>query len=256
MRNGGSLLDSRAALRWGSLLALAPLLWLQGRWVRWRTPRLPEAAGARSGVAGQGPVLRLLVLGDSAAAGVGVPHQQRALAGRLVGALAPHWQVHWSLWAQTGLDSDAVIALAQRQGVQAFDVVVLSVGVNDVTGLCRARPWAAKQARLAQLLAQRFGVHTVVHSAVPPMQHFRALPQPLRWLMGRWAADCNRALEQALQSAPPGPVRRLWLAPLPPGPGTDLASDGFHPGALSYALWAQAVAVLVQNVPHARNTSA
>ncbi|KAB0649370.1 SGNH/GDSL hydrolase family protein, partial [Burkholderia diffusa] len=52
--------------------ALGPLLLMQGRRVRRVTPRLAEAAGPRDGTAGDGPPLRVLVLGDSAAAGVGV----------------------------------------------------------------------------------------------------------------------------------------------------------------------------------------
>ena len=50
--------------RWlhGALtLSLAPLLLVQGRWVRRRTPLLPEPPGPRAGVIGQGPVLRLLI---------------------------------------------------------------------------------------------------------------------------------------------------------------------------------------------------
>ncbi|EKS9872121.1 SGNH/GDSL hydrolase family protein, partial [Burkholderia cepacia] len=41
--------------------ALGPLLFAQGRYVRRVTPRLPEAAGPRDGVAGDGPPLRVLV---------------------------------------------------------------------------------------------------------------------------------------------------------------------------------------------------
>ncbi|NIP82235.1 MAG: SGNH/GDSL hydrolase family protein, partial [Gemmatimonadetes bacterium] len=51
--------------------ALAPILVAQGLFVRWRTTRLPEPPGDREGVTGAGPPLRLLVAGDSAAAGVG-----------------------------------------------------------------------------------------------------------------------------------------------------------------------------------------
>ena len=50
------------------VLALSPLLLMQGLYVRKVTPRLPEAAGARVGEAGTGPALRLMILGDSAAA--------------------------------------------------------------------------------------------------------------------------------------------------------------------------------------------
>ena len=49
-------------------LLLAPWLIWQGRKVRKNTLRLPEAAGPREGQQGSGTSLRLLVLGDSAAA--------------------------------------------------------------------------------------------------------------------------------------------------------------------------------------------
>ncbi|MFO1375109.1 MAG: hypothetical protein U1E99_11105 [Agitococcus sp.] len=44
-------------------LALAPLLVVQGWYVKRITPRLPEAEGARQGITGQGQRLRLLVVG-------------------------------------------------------------------------------------------------------------------------------------------------------------------------------------------------
>ena len=55
-----------------------PLLLLQAIWVRLRTIKLPEAQGQRTGVCGQGEPLTLLVLGDSAAAGVGTNLQENA----------------------------------------------------------------------------------------------------------------------------------------------------------------------------------
>ena len=66
-------------------IGLAPLLILQGLYVRRVTPKLPEPLGKRSGVHGTGPRLRLLILGDSAAAGVGVSTQSQA------------YQVNWSM---------------------------------------------------------------------------------------------------------------------------------------------------------------
>lgn len=62
-------------------LALAPVLLHQGRTVRRTALWLPEPAGPRQGVAGGGePRLRLLVVGDSSAAGVGLQHQSQAPA--------------------------------------------------------------------------------------------------------------------------------------------------------------------------------
>ena len=70
-----------------STVALAPLLFWQGRRVRAEVPRLPEPEGERSGIAGTGAVLRVLVVGDSAAAGVGAATQAEALSGGLISSL-------------------------------------------------------------------------------------------------------------------------------------------------------------------------
>ncbi len=50
-----------------TLLPLAPVYLLQGRYVRRVTPRLPEAPGPRAGALGAGSELRLLLVGGIAA---------------------------------------------------------------------------------------------------------------------------------------------------------------------------------------------
>ena len=74
-------------------IALGPVLLWQGQYVRRRTPRLPEASGARVGVTGTGKDLRLLVLGDSSAAGVGVETQSDALLGKTIAGLGGRYRV-------------------------------------------------------------------------------------------------------------------------------------------------------------------
>ena len=124
-------------------VALGPLLLLQGRWVRRVTPVLPEAPGPREGRAGEGPPLRLLILGDSAAAGVGAPAQAEALAGQLASRLAPRFDLRWTLVARTGdTTRDALQTLATMPG-ERFDVVVTSLGVNDVTSGRGPTRWMA-----------------------------------------------------------------------------------------------------------------
>ena len=81
---------------------LAPLLWWQGRRVRRITPLLPEPPGRRQGRLAErldGPPARLLLLGDSSAAGVGAPDQPSALSGQLLARLDSHLTrpLHWRL---------------------------------------------------------------------------------------------------------------------------------------------------------------
>ena len=228
-------------------VALAPLLLAQGRYTRAVTPRLPEPAGPRQGRAGSGPTLRLLIAGDSAAAGVGVDEQSAALSGHLVAGLAPRFDVQWALIAQTGYSTRDLIQRLEQEPAQPFDVAVLSLGVNDVTGLVRTHIWLDQQRQLARLLRGRLGVRHLLLTPVPPMHAFSALPQPLRALLGQRARRLNSALEQALHEWSEVPRCQL-LAFDPPTDPDALASDGFHPGAATYRQWGLKAAQRVSSV--------
>ena len=103
-------------------LALAPVLLWQGRQVRRNALRLPEAEGPREGVAGTGKVcLRVLIVGDSSAAGVGAKNQTQALAGRLSEALSQRLggAVVWQLIARSG-DTTRVSLNAVRKSATTW----------------------------------------------------------------------------------------------------------------------------------------
>jgi lysophospholipase L1-like esterase len=228
----------RHRLDWQRLLltsALWPLLWLQALQVRRAWPCMPESPGHRAGTAGRGPPLRLLVAGDSGAAGVGAPTQDQGLCGQLVRCLSPHHTVHWRVLAANGLDSPDLLEMLEAAPCTHFDVVVLSIGANDATGLLSPLRWALWQDRLATLIEQRFGPALLVHSAGPPMHACLALPQPLRWFMGRWARQMNETLAALL------PVQRVRIMNWHPESTTTvgMAMDGIHPSAKGYLAWAE-----------------
>jgi lysophospholipase L1-like esterase len=226
------------------LFGLGPILWLQGKYVRRVTPKLPEPNGPREGVTGQGPVLRLLIAGDSAAAGVGSNSQEEALCGQLVQRLSQRYSVQWQLKAVSGLDSPGLEAMLISLAAQPMDVVVLSIGVNDVTNLMAPDQWTQWQERLATLIRARYQPRVIIHSAVPPMHGFTALPQPLRWFMGRWALEMNLRLSKSLRDED----RRFFQWPVPDDVTVGLAADGFHPGPLGYTAWAQGLSDLIAGV--------
>ena len=125
---------------------MGPLLLWQGKRLRKLAVRLPEAAGDRVGNiaasnAAQQPVLRVLICGDSAAAGVGIASQQQALAGYLTRALAVANTVEWQLVAQSGLCCNGLIKLLQSLPEQNFDQIYVSIGVNNVTALTGNRQY-------------------------------------------------------------------------------------------------------------------
>ncbi|MDC0663420.1 SGNH/GDSL hydrolase family protein [Marinobacter sp. SS21] len=219
-------------------LALSPWLIGQGLYTRAKTPRLPEAKGPREGLSGEGSPLKVLVLGDSAAAGVGVRYQSEALSGRLAQDLGKDFSVAWKLLAQTGRDAGEVLALLEAEPEQRFDVAVLSVGVNDVTGRTSLQTWDKNLHRLHTCLTTRFGVRHVFFSPIPPMHAFPALPQPLRWWLGRRARHLNQALAERVSRHD---NCTLLAGDYPIDPNL-MAADGFHPGEEAYSLWASEAA--------------
>jgi lysophospholipase L1-like esterase len=218
-----------------STFALLPIIIIQGVKVRKDTPRLIEASGDRDGLAGQGDPLSLLILGDSAAAGVGVETQQDALSGAIISQLKNEYALRWKLHAKTGDTTKQVYQAVQQLEHKKYDIVIISIGVNDVTKLTSAKSWIKQQKQLFTQIQKQFQPKLIIVSGVPPMQHFPALPNPLAWLFGKYAEQMNQTLQQWL--APQSQFRFIQYD-IESFQAMDLpmASDGFHPSKEIYAI--------------------
>jgi hypothetical protein len=213
-------------------LVLGPMLVVQARRTRARLPRLPEAAGARAGQVGTGPLLRLLIAGDSAAAGVGVVAQKHALAAPLAGHLARACgaRVQWQLRARAGLNTAQTLALLQVLEPAGIDIAVVVTGVNDVVDQVPSGHAVATREALANWLRNARGAQHVVFVPLPPIHQFPGLPQPLRWVAGSDARRHNAALRRWAAT-------RSDVSCVPIEIALDaavMARDGFHPGAPVY----------------------
>lgn len=216
---------------------LAPLLIAQGLSLRKHGLKLPEPPGPRHGTAGHGPDLRLLIAGDSSAAGVGAPHQSHALSGQLVQNLSPHFRLHWQLEARTGDTTARTVKRLRALPAARIDAAVLALGVNDVTSGMRRSSWLKQQENLLRLLKTRFGVRRIYVSGLPPVGQFPLLPATMRWVLGGEANRFDAAL-QALCDRTEGARHVAFQGGLRP---EQMAEDGFHPGTPVYAAWASVV---------------
>ena len=156
-------------------LALAPVLLWQGRQVRRNALRLPEAEGPREGVAGTGKVcLRVLIVGDSSAAGVGAKNQTQALAGRLSEALSQRLggAVVWQLIARSGDTTRVSLTAVRKLSLHPADVMVTALGLNDVLAQVSPKIWLARLDKLDRIAIKRAGVKHIVHAGIPPIHSF------------------------------------------------------------------------------------
>ncbi len=213
-------------------LLLSPVLVAQAMATRARMPRLSEAEGERSGLTGRGPLLRLLIVGDSSAAGVGVARQHDALAGHLCRALAAQCaaRVRWQLLARSGVTSASCLQLLETEAPAPADIAVVVLGVNDVVAQVPSQRAVRSREAVANRLRNAHGVAHVVFAPLPPVHRFPGLPQPLRWIAGADARRHDAAV--ADWAAGRSDVSHVPID-LPLNRGV-MAGDGFHPGEAVY----------------------
>ena len=220
---------------------MLPVSAVQGLWLRRKALRLPGAAGDRQGSVGTGNPLFLLALGDSIIDGVGVAHIQDSFSVQFAQALSGQLNrcVHWRVEGQTGFDIDDVIDRLNSLGdITQPDVILISVGVNDVTGLSSTRHWRKQLLDLLNRVNRQWPGTRTLFAGLPPMSQFPLPPQPLRFLLGMRAASLDNIAAGIIARYPDAlhvPTR------IDPGEHS-FCEDGFHPSPESCNLWARELA--------------
>ena len=221
------------------ILAALLLIW-QGLHVRKHALILPEPTGHWSGITvnhSNNAILRLLIVGDSAAAGVGENTQDTALLGQLVTRLSEHFTVEWDLIARAGATTAATTKLLRDTRAKPYDAVVVSLGVNDVTRQIPLQKWLNQTTIFLDLLTIKFAARRIYTVNLPPLGTFPVLPQPLRWIIGLRVKRFDAAMEKHQ-------ANRCEITRLSIDLKLDLtlmASDKYHPGPTLYALWAKKI---------------
>ena len=221
--------------------AFLPISALQGLWLRRTATRLPEATGNRTGVNGQGQPLHLLAMGDSIIAGVGTGIMEYSLPVQFAKALAKsrRYRVHWRVEGKNGADISQLRHYAgQIEEDQMADVILISIGVNDVTGLSSARHWSSELNRLLLELRYKWPQASVIVMGLPPMSKFPLPPQPLRFTLGLRAATLDSIAGELLADH-----TNMLHVPTEMDPiHHDFCEDGFHPSAKACEFWAEELA--------------
>lgn len=252
---------------------LAPIYLYQGRKIKRDTVRLPEPNGERHGQvqlndAIESPkdahkrTLNLMVVGDSAAAGVGSETQQEALVGNLIPVLTQQSAIqnqfdilNWSLQATTGHTSFDILRrlYVLPAPSQPVDVMVLSVGVNDTTSKVSVDKWQQQIESIIAIAQRKFGVRELIFLSLPPMAQMPAIPAPLSNFVGAKASILDKTLQQVCAAHDSVTYMATdfprMIAEHSNGTPIDIkvmfASDGFHPSSLMYGYWAQQLSELI-----------
>ena len=129
---------------------------------------------------------------------------------------------------------------------QHFNVVITSVGVNDVTKLISPQEWIGQQQAFYHEIEHKFSPDLVLVTGVPPMHLFPALPNPLAWLFGQYSTAMNQKLANFVAQKSSFEFIQFDLAHFK-ALNLDMAEDGFHPSKEIYQLWAHQISQYILN---------
>jgi len=224
---------------------------------RYAKPTMGLALRTSMGPAGA-PTLRLVLLGDSAAIGVGVEWLSETVGGQLARMLAegtPESGERHVLLSSVGVagsrSTDLATQVARALLGDRPDVAVVLIGANDAAAM-RSPEESAEHLGAAVRRLREAGVEVVVGTC-PDLGAVRSVAPPLRQLAGLLGRRMARAQARAVQAAG-GTVVDLGEetgAVFRADAGT-LCYDGFHPSADGYRVWAHALYPAVEEAALAK----
>jgi lysophospholipase L1-like esterase len=229
-------------------LAVLPLLYIQARMVKKKVPELPEAAGL-SGT--YGPLtgrIEVLFLGESHFAGAGVSANSAGIAGRFAFHLSSRLkkQVNWQLFARNGY----TIRMIREQILpqlpkKEINLIMIGIGANDTFHLNSPHTWRDQIVKTILELKKKYPASVIVFANMPPVYEFPALTSLMRFFLGKYILLLGAELEEICKQFEnvyfSNEAIRIkdWLNKTGDSVTiNDFFSDGVHPSALIYDLWA------------------
>ncbi|MEL6988803.1 MAG: GDSL-type esterase/lipase family protein, partial [Bacteroidota bacterium] len=126
-------------------IPLLPILYLQGKRIKKEVPDLPEAKGNEGKVYIQhSKPIKILLIGESTFAGVGVEEHKDGFPGAFAKQLASHYNrsVSWKVYARSGYNAKRVnYKILPKIEDQDVDLVLIGLGGNDSFELNRPNQW-------------------------------------------------------------------------------------------------------------------
>lgn len=229
-------------------IPLLPLLYFQGRAVRRSIPDLPEAQGAEGLVDQESEqTLKILAIGESSIAGVGVNKHEEGFTGLLASRLSEllDCNVRWKVYAKSGYTVSNVRAkIVSKISEKDVDLIVIGLGGNDAFTLNRPSRWAQEIESLIQDLRGKFPDAPLGFINMPPIKEFPAFTRLIKFTIGNLVEIHGQALAKVVEKYdnvfynPQIILLDDWLAKLGDHlQVSDFFSDGVHPSKMTYQAW-------------------
>jgi len=235
-----------------SWLALPVYVW-QGLAVRKRTERMePPDLEKTSHIKGKGTPLRVMVVGDSSAAGVGVDTAEDSLGGHLLRILNEKSKrpvtVHicGNNSATAGALRDHVVPNLARE---EYDYISLNIGTNDAKNFHSGKRFCKEFGTLLYALQARFPHAQIIWGGVIDLGQVPALPNPLNKILSIRSRIIDRNGKILCNERGAFAPKSKWKV-IP----ENFSRDGFHASSLGYERWAEELAGYILTIEQSSTT--
>ncbi len=222
------------------ILPFAPFLYLQGYYTRCKIGRLPDAGGETIGKFGTGETsVKLLVLGESTAAGMGARTHETALAGQFARFLGEKigQPVEWHVVGRSGITvRETIRELVPKIPDEKFDYVMLALCGNEVLKLRSPRTFRRDMKELLGLLQEKYGNATFFLTNAPAVRLSPVLPEPIKFILGHLSALHDANAREFTAEMP-----KVFYFHQPSSVPDDFFADGLHPSEKGYTAWSKSM---------------
>ncbi len=222
------------------VLPFLPFLFWQGKRVRKKVGRLPDAAGETVGQFGNfEETLNLLAIGESTVAGVGAKTHSEALAGQLAKflSLETNKSVRWHALGESGITArETLQRLVPHLPETEMDLIVVGLGGNDAFKVNSPRRWRREMTKILETLKTKYPNAAILMANSPRIIDFPVLPQPLKFVLWRISR-----LQHAVGKSLANPKEKIFYFDEAETVDERFFSDGVHPSEYGYALWSEAM---------------
>ena len=229
---------------------LLPFMYIDGKRIRSRVPKLPEAQQPQ-GLVNNGVTkcIDVLILGESTVAGVGVETHEEGFAGTFAKELGDHLNsnVKWRVYAKSGYTAKQVhLQLVPKITETHADLIVIGLGGNDAFTLNTPKKWKNDIVHLIDALRKKFPTTPIAFTNMPPIKEFPAFTSLIKLTIGNLVEILGKELKGIVSSQENvfyyDDIITLdhWKKHLQlSNPISDFFSDGVHPSKLTYQVWAK-----------------
>lgn len=192
------------------------------------------------------PKGKVLIIGESTAAGVGASTKETTIAYQLF-KLKDESLTVYNL-GKNGLRAEnlqGLLAFGKPDVSTDIDVAIILIGANDCFKFTPPSRFYQILKEFIHLLVQVKSIQKVIIPPIPPVQQFPSIPNIMRFYLGWHRKILNRELDALNEAIPELQIEKLEES----FPNNFFAEDGIHPSDLGYEQMAKLLAEKVIVAP-------